>query len=92
MSKGLHLDDRDRPETRAEDLYETTPAGTSNEWVEIDTLGLGAENIGGMVVQSAAMRRVLKTIARLGPYKATVLIHGESGTGKELVEIGRAHV
>ena len=31
------------------------------------------------------MRRVLKTIARLGPYKATVLIHGESGTGKELV-------
>jgi DNA-binding NtrC family response regulator len=31
------------------------------------------------------MRRVLKTVARLGPYKATVLIHGESGTGKELV-------
>jgi DNA-binding NtrC family response regulator len=31
------------------------------------------------------MRKVLKTIARLGPYKATVLIYGESGTGKELV-------
>jgi DNA-binding NtrC family response regulator len=31
------------------------------------------------------MQRVLKTIARLGPYKATVLVHGESGTGKELV-------
>jgi DNA-binding NtrC family response regulator len=31
------------------------------------------------------MRRVLKMIARLGPYKATVLVHGESGTGKELV-------
>ena len=31
------------------------------------------------------MRKVLKTITRLGPYKATVLVHGESGTGKELV-------
>ncbi|MGH8322583.1 MAG: sigma-54 interaction domain-containing protein [Steroidobacteraceae bacterium] len=38
-----------------------------------------------MVVGSEGMRRVLKTIARLGPYKATVLVHGESGTGKELV-------
>ena len=38
-----------------------------------------------MVVQSVEMRKVLKTIARLGPYKATVLIYGESGTGKELV-------
>jgi transcriptional regulator with GAF, ATPase, and Fis domain len=31
------------------------------------------------------MRRVLKMVQRLGPYKASVLIHGESGTGKELV-------
>jgi DNA-binding NtrC family response regulator len=38
-----------------------------------------------MVVRSAQVRKVLKTISRLGPYKATVLIHGESGTGKELV-------
>src|SRR6202045_5285643 len=38
-----------------------------------------------MVVRSASMRRVLKMVQRLGPYKATVLIHGESGTGKELV-------
>jgi DNA-binding NtrC family response regulator len=38
-----------------------------------------------MVVRSAGMQRVVKTIARLGPYKATVLVHGESGTGKELV-------
>jgi transcriptional regulator with GAF, ATPase, and Fis domain len=38
-----------------------------------------------MVVRSANMRRVLKMIQRLGPYKASVLIHGESGTGKELV-------
>ncbi|MGO9268395.1 MAG: sigma 54-interacting transcriptional regulator, partial [Candidatus Binataceae bacterium] len=45
----------------------------------------GAENLGGMVVRSEPMQRVLRTIARLGPYKATVLVHGESGTGKELV-------
>ena len=64
---------------------EPDPIGANDEWVDIDGLGLGAENIGGMVVQSASMRRLLKTIARLGPYKATVLIHGESGTGKELV-------
>ncbi len=38
-----------------------------------------------MVVRSAQVRKVLKTISRLSPYKATVLIHGESGTGKELV-------
>jgi two-component system response regulator HydG len=38
-----------------------------------------------MVVRSAQVRKLLKTISRLSPYKATVLIHGESGTGKELV-------
>jgi two-component system, NtrC family, response regulator HydG len=56
-----------------------------NECVDIETLAFGAEEIGGMVVQSVEMRKVLNTIARLGPYKATVLIFGESGTGKELV-------
>ncbi len=53
--------------------------------LDIESLAAGAEEFGGMVVQSAEMRKVLKTIARLGPYKATVLIYGESGTGKELV-------
>jgi two-component system, NtrC family, response regulator AtoC len=78
------LDDPVEEVTRAGPPEELNP-GRSDEWVDIDGLGLGAENVGGMVVQSANMRRVLKTIARLGPYKATVLIHGESGTGKELV-------
>jgi DNA-binding NtrC family response regulator len=59
--------------------------GLSHDWLDIESLALGAEEIGGMVVQSAEMRKVLNTIARLGPYKATVLIYGESGTGKELV-------
>ena len=55
------------------------------EWVDVEFLVIGCETVGGMVVQSAKMRTVLKTISRLGPYKATVLIYGESGTGKELV-------
>jgi transcriptional regulator with GAF, ATPase, and Fis domain len=56
-----------------------------DEWIELGQLLEGCEDVSGMVVQSALMRKVLKTIARLGPYKATVLIYGESGTGKELV-------
>jgi DNA-binding NtrC family response regulator len=59
--------------------------GHDDEWVPLEVLTAGIENIGGMVVRSGAMRKVLRTIARLGPYKATVLVHGESGTGKELV-------
>ena len=56
-----------------------------DEWLELGQLLEGSEDVGGMVVQSAQMRKVLKTVSRLGPYKATVLIYGESGTGKELV-------
>jgi DNA-binding NtrC family response regulator len=55
------------------------------EWLDVELLALECDVIGGMVVKSVNMRRVLKTIQRLGPYKASVLIHGESGTGKELV-------
>jgi transcriptional regulator with GAF, ATPase, and Fis domain len=53
--------------------------------LDIESLATEAEEIGGIVVQSVEMRKVLKTISRLGPYKATVLVYGESGTGKELV-------
>jgi DNA-binding NtrC family response regulator len=80
-----NLDDQTQPVNRRGVTDETGHQGLGSEWVDIDSLGLGAEHIGGMLVQSANMRRVLATIARLGPYKATVLIHGESGTGKELV-------
>jgi DNA-binding NtrC family response regulator len=38
-----------------------------------------------MVVRSAQVRKVLKSVSQLSPYKATVLISGESGTGKELI-------
>jgi DNA-binding NtrC family response regulator len=52
---------------------------------EIGGFALTDSQLGGMVVRSGAMRRVVQTIRRLAPYKATVLVYGESGTGKELV-------
>jgi two-component system response regulator HydG len=61
------------------------PAEAACEWLSLEHLAHGSERIGGMVVRSAQVRKVLKTISRLSPYKATVLIQGESGTGKELV-------
>jgi DNA-binding NtrC family response regulator len=61
------------------------PANAACEWFSLEHLAHGSERVGGMVVRSAQVRKLLKTISRLSPYKATVLIHGESGTGKELV-------
>ena len=61
------------------------PAEAACEWLSLEHLALGSEKVGGMVVRSAQVRKLLKTISRLSPYKATVLINGESGTGKELV-------
>ncbi len=55
------------------------------EWLSLEHLAHESERVGGMVVRSAQVRKLLKTISRLSPYKSTVLIHGESGTGKELV-------
>ncbi len=56
-----------------------------NEMVPLTQLVHAADRLGGMVVRSAQVRKVLKSVSQLSPYKATVLISGESGTGKELV-------
>ncbi len=66
-------------------IHRIEPAAAACEWISLEHLALGSERVGGMVVRSAQVRKVLKTISRLSPYKATVLINGESGTGKELV-------
>jgi len=65
--------------------HRVEPAAAACEWISLEHLALGSERVGGMVVRSAQVRKLLKTISRLSPYKATVLINGESGTGKELV-------
>jgi two-component system, NtrC family, response regulator AtoC len=63
----------------------TTNGNGAGEMVSLAHLVHSADRIGGMVVRSAQVRKVLKSVSQLSPYKATVLISGESGTGKELV-------
>jgi two-component system response regulator HydG len=63
----------------------TTDANDTSETVSLVQLVHSADRVGGMVVRSAQVRKVLKSVSQLSPYKATVLISGESGTGKELV-------
>ena len=57
----------------------------AGEMVSLTNLVHSADRLGGMVVRSAQVRKVLKSVSQLSPYKATVLISGESGTGKELI-------
>ncbi|MGC2302633.1 MAG: sigma-54 dependent transcriptional regulator [Candidatus Binatus sp.] len=58
---------------------------SATEIVSLSHLVHSADRLGGMVVRSAQVRKVLKSVSQLSPYKATVLISGESGTGKELI-------
>jgi DNA-binding NtrC family response regulator len=58
---------------------------TEGEWIALERLSENTENIGGMMVGSGEMRKILKTITRLSPFRQTVLIEGESGTGKDLI-------
>ena len=57
----------------------------ASEMVSLEHLVHSADRLGGMVVRSAQVRKVLKSVSLLSPYKVTVLISGESGTGKEFV-------
>jgi DNA-binding NtrC family response regulator len=59
---------------------ETTGGGTNRS-------GRAAEDAApaGLVASSAGMLAAVKTVVRVAPTTATVLIHGESGTGKELL-------
>jgi len=71
---------------RAQPAYAAAANGDGgSEMVALNQLVHSADRLGGMVVRSAQVRKVLKSVSQLSPYKATVLISGESGTGKELV-------
>ena len=58
-----------------------------NERLRAELSGAGSASgaRGGMVGASPAMRALARTIERVAPTEATILIAGESGTGKELV-------
>lgn len=73
------------PVAAATNNLRAEPEDAACEWLSLEHLAHGSERVGGMVVRSAQMRKLLKTIPRLSPYKRTVLIQGESGTGKELI-------
>ena len=45
----------------------------------------GQDRLGGLLGRSERMQEVFRTIRRVAPARATVLIRGDSGTGKELV-------
>ena len=74
-----------RPPAGSELATANGSKGDTSEMVSLSQIVHSADRLGGMVVRSAQVRKVLKSVSQLSPYKATVLISGESGTGKELV-------
>jgi transcriptional regulator with GAF, ATPase, and Fis domain len=65
--------------------FETTAEAPGEEWLTVHRLSERTENVGEMVVASEELRKVLKTITKLSPYRQTVLVEGESGTGTDLI-------
>src|ERR1700688_14470 len=82
---GLVQHEDTQPPSGPQLVSATTNGAGASDMVSLSHLVHSADRLGGMVVRSAQVRKVLKSVSQLSPYKATVLISGESGTGKELV-------
>jgi DNA-binding NtrC family response regulator len=82
---GLVQHDDTQPPSGTQPISATGNGADASEMVSLSHLVHSVDRLGGMVVRSAQVRKVLKSVSQLSPYKATVLISGESGTGKELV-------
>ena len=74
----------ENPSTNNQSLIDAA-AAQGMEWIELEKLSESIEQVGGMVVCSDGLRKILRTIERLSPFRQTVLVEGESGTGKELI-------
>ncbi len=57
----------------------------SRENVYLEEEVRAENNLGDIVGENAALRRVLKEVETVAPTDSTVLIRGETGTGKELI-------
>jgi DNA-binding NtrC family response regulator len=77
ISKPFDLDDLVNIVRRAE---KTLSPGTEEDEADIDDLPQSE-----MVGSSSPMVEIYKTISRVAPTDATVLLEGETGTGKELI-------
>src|SRR5579862_320680 len=82
---GLVQPDDTQPASGTPPVSATANGSGATEMVALSQIVHSADRLGGMVVRSAQVRKVLKSVSQLSPYKATVLISGESGTGKELI-------
>jgi DNA-binding NtrC family response regulator len=82
---GLVQHEDTQPVSGTQPVSATANGADAGEMVSLSHLVHSVDRLGGMVVRSAQVRKVLKSVSQLSPYKATVLISGESGTGKELI-------
>ena len=74
------------PEPAAADVqHEGADRGRSGKSSGRRSAKHGERGLADLVAASAGMLAAVKTIVRVAPTTATVLIHGESGTGKELL-------
>ncbi|MEO8199742.1 MAG: sigma-54 dependent transcriptional regulator [Gemmatimonadota bacterium] len=71
--------------TLARALERRKLASQSREQSSVSPMAESVTPEGGLVGNSRAIIEVMKTLARVAPTDATVLIQGETGTGKELV-------
>jgi DNA-binding NtrC family response regulator len=79
-----HLE-KDKNVEHSLQTFETRQDAQLGEWIPVQRLSERTENVGDMVVVSEELRKVLRTITKLSPYRQTVLVEGESGTGKDLI-------
>jgi two-component system response regulator AtoC len=73
------------PEELTIRLHKLIEAQNLRNLVETETRGTQGDPVGGLVGESAPMKKIKEVISRIADSPATVLITGESGTGKEVV-------
>jgi two-component system, NtrC family, response regulator len=82
LAKPLEVDLLNMTVDRALRLYELQQENTRLREAA------GGEAMAGLITRDAAMQRVARTIEKVAPSNATVMLLGESGTGKEVLAQG----